>query len=75
MGTEGADELGAQHLRKLGVKIFILEVTPMPLNGVKEMASTRGDGYPYHWRVPQFIWPTIVMNMKYIAEGELICVI
>lgn len=71
VGTEGADITGAQHLNKLGVKIFILEVTPQPIEGVMEMASKRGDGKPYHWHVPQYIWPTIVMNMKYIAEGEL----
>lgn len=44
----------------------------MPLDRVKEMASMRGDGHPYHWRVPQAIWPTIVLNMKYIAEGEAV---
>ncbi|XP_050736343.1 uncharacterized protein LOC127008378 isoform X2 [Eriocheir sinensis] len=73
LGAEGADILGAQHLKKLGVKIFILEVTPVALGSVQEMASKRGDGHPYHWRVPQHIWPTIVMNMKYIAEEVVGC--
>lgn len=75
LGQEGADIMGARHLKKLGVKIFILEVTPYPLEGVKEMASKRGDGYPYHWRVPQSMWPTIVMNMKYIAEEVVGCAV
>ncbi|XP_063868996.1 uncharacterized protein LOC135105030 isoform X2 [Scylla paramamosain] len=73
VGTEGPDITGAQNLKKLGVKIFILEVTPQPIAGVMEMASKRGDGYPYHWHVPQYIWPTIVMNMKYIAEEVVGC--
>ncbi|KAG0726647.1 Low-density lipoprotein receptor-related protein 2 [Chionoecetes opilio] len=73
LGAEGADVLGAQHLKKLGVKIFILEVTPEPLEGVQEMASKRGDGYPYHWRVPLFMWRTIVINMNYIAKEVVGC--
>lgn len=68
LGMEGADVIEAQKLKKIGVKIFILEVTPKPLDGVMEMASKRGDGQPYYWRVPLRIWPTIVTYMKYMSD-------
>lgn len=63
-----ADLLEAQSLKKLGIKIFVLEVTKEPIEGVSKIASQRGDGKPYHWRLPQHIWPTIVMYMKYMTE-------
>ena len=69
-GLEGVDAVGAQQLQKLGVKIFILEVTENPEEGLSDMASKRGDGQPYYWRIPMSIWPTIVMYMKYMAEGK-----
>ncbi|XP_037779211.1 very low-density lipoprotein receptor-like [Penaeus monodon] len=67
-GKEGADVTAAKQLQKLGVKIFILEVTPEPIEGISEMASKRGDGRPYHWHIPLHIWPTIVIYMKYMTE-------
>lgn len=73
LGTEGADIIEAHKLKKIDVKIFILEVTPEPLESVMEMASKRGDGQPYHWRIPLDIWPTIVMYMKYITEELVGC--
>lgn len=63
-----ADILEAQSLKKMGVKIFVLEVTKEPVENVAKIASQRGDGKPYHWRLPQHIWPTIVMYMKYMTE-------
>ncbi|CAL4098390.1 unnamed protein product, partial [Meganyctiphanes norvegica] len=63
------DILEAQSLKKLGVKLFVLEVTKEPVEDVSKIASQRGDGKPYHWRLPQHIWPTIVMYMKYMTEG------
>lgn len=67
-GKDGADITAAKQLHKLGVKIFILEVTPEPIEGINEMASKRGDGRPYHWHIPLHIWPTIVIYMKYMTE-------
>ena len=64
-----ADLLEAQSLKKSGVKIFILEVTKEPVEDISKIASSRGDGKPYHWRLPQKIWPTLVMYMKYMTEG------
>ncbi|KAF2355828.1 Low-density lipoprotein (LDL) receptor class A repeat [Trinorchestia longiramus] len=72
-GQDGPDILGAQHLKKVGVQIFLLEVTEEPIPGIQEMASTRGDGKPYHWRVPMTIWPSIVTYMQYIAEEMIGC--
>lgn len=69
-GHEGADVGEAELLQKLGVKIFILEVTKEAGVNISRMASTRGDGQPYHWRIPLSIWPTIVMYMTYMAEGK-----
>lgn len=69
-GKDGADITAAKQLHKLGVKIFILEVTPEPIEGINEMASKRGDGRPYHWHIPLHIWPTIVIYMKYMTEGR-----
>ncbi|RXG69653.1 Transmembrane protease serine 6 [Armadillidium vulgare] len=59
---------------KIGVKVFILEVTEIPLEGVMEMASERGDGKPYHWWIPKKIWPTIVSYMAYMPEELNGCV-
>ncbi|XP_018011167.1 uncharacterized protein LOC108668452, partial [Hyalella azteca] len=66
-GQEGPDVLGAGHLKKGGVKVFLLEVTRSPIAGLRDMASTRGDGKPLHWRVPLPVWPSIVTYMQYMA--------
>ena len=71
LGSEGAPLIVANHLKKMGVKIFILEVTDSPIQGVPEMASKRGDGIPYHWWIPLKIWPTIISYMNYMPEGKI----
>ncbi|KAK4309341.1 hypothetical protein Pmani_019024 [Petrolisthes manimaculis] len=73
LGLEGADVIGAQQLKKLGVQVFVLEVTDSPLPNVREMVSKRGDGQPYHWHVPLKYWTTIVINMKYMSEEIVSC--
>lgn len=70
VGLEGVDTVGARQLEKLGVKLFILEVTKDPTANITDMASTRGDGQPYHWRIPFSVWPTVVMYMNYMSEGK-----
>lgn len=73
LGSEGVDAIGSKLLKKIGVKIFILEVTDDPIEGVIDMSSERGDGRPYHWRIPLRVWPTIVMYMKYMTEELVGC--
>lgn len=73
VGTDGIDLLGAQNLKKMGVTIFLLEVTETAIPGITEMASQRGDGKPYHWRVAMPVWPSIVTYMQYISEELIGC--
>lgn len=73
LGMEGADAVEAKLLKKIGVKLFILEVTNEPIEGVSGMASKRGDGLPYHWHIRLDVWPTIVMYMKYLSEELVAC--
>ena len=68
--SKGADTIGAGHLRKSGISVFVLEVTETPVPELREMASVRGDGVPFYWRVPMEIWPSLVTYMQYMAEGE-----